>query len=100
VVGGAFAPFVPPVADAKAPKEEVFDGAVPTVTVTGPGIDGEAIHLIEPPPPPPFPAFLPSPPVPPFPPAPITVTLIRLTVAGFVHVPEEVKTVVSPLFSA
>jgi hypothetical protein len=49
-----------------------------------------------PPPPPPEPLLFMPPagevPAPPAPPPPITVTLIALTVAGFVHVAEEVYT--------
>jgi hypothetical protein len=96
---------MPPVAEQKAPKDEVPpllpDAPAPLVTLTGPGIDGAGIHLIAEPPPPPeakFPAGIGPESFPP--PPPTTVTLMRCTVAGLLHVPGDVKTFVVPLFSA
>jgi hypothetical protein len=85
---------LPPVAEITVtvlPKDEVLP-APPTVNGCGLGIDGAGYVLIAAPPPPP-----PEPEVaeaglapPPLPPPPTTVTLIALTVAGFVHVLEPV----------
>jgi len=94
-------PAEPPVAEitviGAAPKEEV-PPAPPTVNGCGPGIDGAGYvrMALPPPPPPPPPAGEPVE-VPPAPPPPTTVTLIDLTVAGFVHVLEPVYAFITTL---
>ena len=91
----------PPVAEitviGATPKDDV-PATPPTVKGCGPGNDGAGYVLIAvPPPPPPEPTMLfpEEPDGPPLPPPPTTVTLIDLTVAGFVHVLEPVYTFIT-----
>jgi hypothetical protein len=102
-----FTPALPPVAEmtviGATPKEEVAP-APPTVKGCGPGKDGAGYVLIAAPPPPPPPLATltevvvglgPLDTEPPLPPPPTTVTLMDLTVAGFVHVLELVYTFIA-----